>query len=84
MDKAEIKLILQSFHPGQEDDHDPLLREAFERMAGDPELAAWFQAEQEFDSVMVKKFANVPVELSVKERLLHELRPNDQSASHAK
>ncbi|MDQ6809448.1 MAG: hypothetical protein M3Z64_08520 [Verrucomicrobiota bacterium] len=74
MNKEALKLVLQSFHAGMDDESDPVFREAFEQMSQDPELAAWFCAEQEFDAVMVEKFRNVPVEESAKTRLLARAR----------
>ncbi len=70
VDKLEIKRLLQSFREGTEDTSDPIFSEALAHLASDPELAAWFRAEQEFDAVMVKTFRLVPVVFSVKERIL--------------
>ncbi len=70
MDKAEIKRLLQSFREGTQDTNDPLFSKALASLAADPELAAWFRAEQEFDAVMVKTFSTVPVDTLVKERIL--------------
>ncbi len=70
VDKAEIKKLLQSFREGTEDTNDPVFSEALARLASDPELTAWFRAEQEFDAVMVETFRSVPVVSSLKERIL--------------
>ncbi len=39
-------------------------------MAGDPDLAAWWRAEREFDAVLMKNFQTVPVPLELKEQML--------------
>ncbi len=63
MDNAEIKRLLQSFRKDTQDSHDPIFREALQRLENDPALAAWFRAEQEFDAVMVTTFRDVPIGL---------------------
>ncbi len=73
VDKPEIKRLLQSFREGTEDRNDPVFSEALAHLARDPELAAWFRAEQEFDAAMVETFRSVPVVFSVKERILQSI-----------
>ena len=73
VDKSEIKLLLQAYR-GEVDRDDPLFAAALEEVARDPELAAWFQQEQQFDAVMVKKFAEVPVDTSLRDQILSATR----------
>lgn len=72
MDKDEVKVVLQSYRAGTDDENDSLFRDALAQASNDPALADWFRAEQEFDAVMAEKFRDVPVETAVKKRLLGE------------
>jgi len=69
VDKARLKVLLAAYRPGGTDANDPLFREVLEQLSHDPELAAWFKAEQEFDSAMVEKFREVPVDAAAKARI---------------
>ncbi len=74
VDNVEIKTLLQSFREGTQDRSDPIFREALQSLASNPELAAWFRVGQEFDTVMVEKFRDVPVRSAVKKRILRVAR----------
>lgn len=74
MDKTRIKVLLASYRPGSDDANDPIFREALDLLARDPEMAAWFRAEQEFDAAMVEKFREVPVDFAARERIRHALK----------
>ncbi len=68
MDKATVKLLLESYRP--QDAHDPMFAEALREVAADPELAAWFEDMQRFDAVMSAKFHDVTVPPEVKSHIL--------------
>lgn len=74
MDKTRAKVLLASYRPGGDDANDPVFREALDLVAQDPELTAWFKAEQEFDARMVQKFREVPVDSAAGERIRTALR----------
>ncbi|MBA3963557.1 MAG: hypothetical protein H0X40_16880 [Chthoniobacterales bacterium] len=90
MDRDALKLILQSFREGLEDENDPVFRDALAAVAQDPELSAWFKAEQEFDSIMTEKFRAIPVDAAARKRLMQMARgrgedsgPNEHGISRA-
>ncbi len=68
MDKATVKLILESYRP--QDANDPIFAEALRKVADDPELAAWFEDMQRFDAVMSAKFKGIAVPSDVKDHIL--------------
>ena len=68
MDKATVKLLLQSYRP--HDANDPIFAEALREVAADPDLAAWFEEMQRFDAVMASKFQEMPVPADVKNHIL--------------
>jgi len=70
---AEAKVLLQAYRVGTEDENEPMFKAALNELAHDPELAAWFRAEQELEAVMMKKFSEVPVNTAMKEHILHAL-----------
>ncbi len=72
LDNAELKALLQSFREGTPDRDDPVFKEAFAKVAGDPDLAAWWRAEQAFDAVVVEIFRTVLVPLDVKANILRD------------
>ena len=73
MNTSEAKVLLQSYRVGTGDDIAQEFRAALRKLESDPELAAWFRAEQEFDAVMSRKFNEVPVNPATKERILRAL-----------
>lgn len=75
MDKARLKILLAAYQPGGTDANDPLFREVLELLGQDPELSAWFKAEQEFDAAMVEKFREVPVDAAAKARIRDAFKP---------
>lgn len=68
MDKATVKLLLESYRP--HDANDPIFAEALREVAADPELAAWFEEMQRFDAVMASKFQEMPVPADMKNHIL--------------
>jgi hypothetical protein len=70
MDKAEARLLLQSRRPNGADDNHPLFAEALALAGRDPDLNAWWQAQQEFDRRVATKLAQAPVPADLRETLL--------------
>jgi hypothetical protein len=68
MDKATVKLLLESYRPHIA--NDPIFAEALREVAADPELAAWFERMQRFDAMMSAKFQQLPVPSEVKNHIL--------------
>jgi hypothetical protein len=68
MDKATVKLLLESYRP--QDANDPTFAEALREVAADPELAEWFAEMQRFDAVMSSKFEEMEVSPDVREHIL--------------
>jgi hypothetical protein len=72
VDKAAIKELLQAYRVGGQDREDSIFHAALKEVARDSELAAWFRQEQEFDALMLKRFAEVPVDTGLRARMLRE------------
>lgn len=73
MDTADIKDLLQVCRVGGQDREGPIFRTALEDVARDPQLAEWFRQEQEFDAVMLRRFAEVSVDTELRDRMLREM-----------
>ena len=61
MDRNEAKLVLQACRPNGEDDALPVFTEALAQIEQDPELKAWWEAQQAFDRKVAAKVAGLPV-----------------------
>ena len=72
MDKASIKILLESYRP--EDANDPIFAEALREAASNPELAAWFEQKQRFDAIMAAKLQEAPVPPEVRSHILRGYR----------
>jgi hypothetical protein len=70
MNRDEAKYVLRSYHLRGLDAGDPQFREALEMLACDPELAAWFEAEQAIDRKLSEKFQAFPVPAELRSQLL--------------
>ena len=70
MTNDEAKYILSAYRPNGQDATDPVMAEALEQAARDPELAAWFREEREIDSVIGQKLKEVAVPADLKSRIL--------------
>ncbi len=70
MNRDKAKAILQCCPPNAGSRSDPELREAFEVMAGDKELAAWFEREQEFDLAFSTRLKSVSAPPGLREDIL--------------
>jgi hypothetical protein len=55
----EAKIILAAYRIGELDPADANTRAALELAASDPELAAWWENEQDFDRAFARKFASI-------------------------
>ena len=75
MDKADLKLLLESYRP--QDANDPIFAEALQAVAADPELTAWFGQMRRFDAIMAAKFQETPVPADVKRHILLGYREAD-------
>jgi hypothetical protein len=70
VDRSEAILVLQAFRQGTSDVADVTFADALQTVALDPELAAWWEAQQDFDRSVVLKLGEVPVPDDLRARLL--------------
>jgi hypothetical protein len=70
MDRKEAKLILSALRHGGSEANEPAFAEAVAQAETDPELKAWWQAQQEFDRKIAAKLAEVPVPADLRENIL--------------
>lgn len=70
MDKSEAILVLQAFRPNSTDATSPVFAEALALVERDPELKAWWEAQQDFDRRVAAKVGEVPVPADLRARLL--------------
>ncbi len=61
MDKQEAKLVLQALRPNGLDATQPAFAEALALVERDPELKAWWKAQQAFDHQVAAKLEEVPL-----------------------
>ena len=62
MDKLEAKIVLQALRPNDLDDTErPAFTEALALVETDPDLKAWWEAQQAFDRAVVAKLKEVPI-----------------------
>lgn len=61
MDKQEAKMVLQALRPNDLDTTQPAFAEALALVETDPELKAWWEAQQAFDRAVVAKLKQVPI-----------------------
>jgi hypothetical protein len=81
MTREEAQNILQLCRPGSiEDRNDPLLAEAFTEVENDPELAAWFVADQAFDEKFAAELATITPPEALKSSLLAGMRAHQLKA----
>jgi hypothetical protein len=59
MDKQEAKEVLQALRPTDHGSDDPLVIEALASVERDPELKAWWNAQQAFDRKVAAKLAEI-------------------------
>lgn len=70
MDEQEVRLVLQAYRPGTEDETDSFFAEALRASATNPELARWWAEEQAFDRAIATQLDSVPAPFGLKTRLL--------------
>jgi hypothetical protein len=70
MNKDEIRKILAIVRPGGQDAADPLVASAKESAQRDPELARWFEEQQEFDRKFAEAVGEIPVPLGLQTRIM--------------
>ena len=70
MDRKEAQLILSGLRPGGLEANEPFFAEALALVEADPELQAWWQAQQEFDRRVSARLREVPAPKSLRQRCL--------------
>ena len=70
MDRKEAQLILSGLRPGGLEANEPFFAEALALAEADPELQAWWQAQQEFDRRVSARLREVPAPNSLRQRCL--------------
>lgn len=70
MDKQEAKRVLQAYRPNGPDTTDPAFAEALTLAEADPELKAWWQAQQAFDQKVTAKLGEVPLPDDLRDTIL--------------
>lgn len=68
MDRNEVILMLQGYRPGHDDD--AAFAEALATVERDPELKAWWEAQQAFDRSVAAKLDEVPVPDKLRARIV--------------
>src|SRR5256885_14129897 len=70
MNKDEIRKILALVRLGGQDADDPLIASAKESAQRDPELARWFEEQQEFDRKFAEAVGEIPVPAGLQTRIM--------------
>jgi hypothetical protein len=70
MDKQEAKLVLQACRPNNLDAARPFFAEALALAEADPELKAWWEAQQAFDRKVAAKLGEVPLPDDLRDTIL--------------
>jgi len=70
MDREEAKRVLQACRPDHQDSMGPTFAEALALVENDPELSAWWQAQQEFDRRVAAKLEEVPLPAELRSTIL--------------
>jgi anti-sigma factor RsiW len=70
MDRKEAKEVLQALRPSDLTTDRPLVIEALVFAESDPEMKAWWEAQQAFDSKVAAKLGEVPVPSDLREIIL--------------
>lgn len=74
MHEQEVRLILQAYRPGAQDQADPRFAEALQETARNPQLARWFAEEQAFDQAIAAHLETVPAPFGLKTRILAQAK----------
>jgi len=70
MDKQEAKLVLQARRPNDPDAPQPAMAEALALAGRDPELKAWWEAQQAFDRKVAAKLEEIPLPADLRATIL--------------
>ena len=70
MDRREAQEILSALRPGGPEADEPQFAEALALAESDPQLKAWWQAQQEFDRKIAAKLAQVPLPSDLRENII--------------
>jgi hypothetical protein len=70
MDRKEAQLILTALRPDGPEVNESPFAEALALAGSDPELKAWWQAQQEFDRKVAARLAEVPLPDGLRENIL--------------
>jgi hypothetical protein len=66
----KAKFLLGAYRPSGADAPDPIFHDALNQAARDPELAAWFKEQREFDSVVVTKLEEIRPPVGLRSAIL--------------
>lgn len=69
MNREQTKEILSAFRPGTDDERDPMFAEALELARREPELAAWLEERQAFDTAISRRLQVSPVPADLPEAI---------------
>ena len=70
MDKQEAKQVLQALRPSDLNSSDPMVIQALVVIEGNPELKAWWTAQQSFDRKVAAKLREIPIPAELRASLL--------------
>jgi len=70
MDKLEAKMVLQALRPGDLETAQPAFAEALALAERDPELKAWWEAQQAFDRAVAAKLKEIPMPEDLRANIL--------------
>jgi len=70
MDRHEAKVVLQALRPTDLTTHQPAVIEALVYVESDPELKAWWEAQQSFDLKVAEKLEKVPLPVDLRATIL--------------
>jgi hypothetical protein len=70
MDRQEAKLLLQAHRPNGSDPMQPAFAEALTLVESDPELKAWWEAQQSFDLKVAAKLAEIPIPAGLRSTIM--------------
>jgi len=70
MTTPEAKFLLSAYRPDGRDATDPFFSEALDQARSDPDLAAWFSKEKEFDGRFVEKLGGIVPPHGLREAIL--------------
>ena len=70
MDKERAKELLRLHPPSADAGDDPEMREAFDRLAEDDELKAWYESERQSDLAIARALKSIEPPAGLKEKIL--------------